>query len=366
MLRQANGGVGGEGEAGHRQAVDVGRFQSGSLRQCVQCPADPPMGAVHRVAPVRDADRSAENDAVVAPAFHVGRRFRARVSCAVAASAATRVRSSPRWIFWVEVSGRFGDEGDEAGGFVVGQTVDAPGGDVAGKRSDGSAFVTMHAKTSSPRTGSGTGAMATAVTDGCWRRALSTSTAAMFSPERRMTFLRRSTKCNDPSGPRRTTSPVWNQPPAQASAVASGSLRYSRKKPRRGSGRRGEPAVRLVRRRCRPRATMRVSMVAGGAAEAVGADVARFLVGGDDGAGAGFGHRPGFDQREAETLLERRVQLAVDAGAESRNGPCGRGRAPRRVGHQDRRHDAEVVDDGCAVNPGPFATRTVGGSGRAG
>ena len=52
----------------------------------------------------------------------------------------------------------------------------------------------MQASTSSPRTASGAAATATAATRGCWASTLSTSTAEMFSPLRRMTFFLRSTK----------------------------------------------------------------------------------------------------------------------------------------------------------------------------
>ena len=83
----------------------------------------------------------------------------------------------------------------------------------------------MQASTSSPRTGSGVAATALAATAGCRLRTLSTSSAEMFSPLRRITFLRRSTKWKSPSALRRTTSPVWNQPSAQASSVAASSFR---------------------------------------------------------------------------------------------------------------------------------------------
>ena len=54
-----------------------------------------------------------------------------------------------------------------------------------------------------------------------------------------------------------------------------------------------------------------------GAAEATGADVARLAVRHHAGRRAGFGHRPRLEQRKAEARLERRVQLAVDAGAKA-------------------------------------------------
>ena len=83
----------------------------------------------------------------------------------------------------------------------------------------------MQASTSSPRTGSGVAATADACTSGCWFSTLSTSTAEMFSPLRRMTFFLRSTKYRLPSSSARTMSPVWNQPPAQACSVAASSFR---------------------------------------------------------------------------------------------------------------------------------------------
>ena len=43
----------------------------------------------------------------------------------------------------------------------------------------------------------------------------------------------------------------------------------------------------------------------------------RLVVGDHHRAGAGFRHRPGLDQREAEARLERRMQAPVDAGAEA-------------------------------------------------
>ena len=83
----------------------------------------------------------------------------------------------------------------------------------------------MQASTSSPRTASGVAATAELFTAGCWFSTLSTSTAEMFSPLRRITFFLRSTKKRLPSASRRTRSPVWNQPSAQASSVASSSFR---------------------------------------------------------------------------------------------------------------------------------------------
>ena len=66
----------------------------------------------------------------------------------------------------------------------------------------------MQAATSSPRTSSGTGQTITMAIPGISLSAASTSSADIFSPERRITFLRRSTKHRVPSELRRTTSPV--------------------------------------------------------------------------------------------------------------------------------------------------------------
>ncbi|MNT38298.1 hypothetical protein D3C72_1744840 [compost metagenome] len=92
----------------------------------------------------------------------------------------------------------------------------------------------MLASTSSSRISSGAASTATWCTLGCDSSTASTSAAAMFSPLRRMMFLRRSMKCSRPPGSCTITSPVWNQPPSQALAVASGLSRYSLKKCLRG------------------------------------------------------------------------------------------------------------------------------------
>jgi hypothetical protein len=79
--------------------------------------------------------------------------------------------------------------------------------------------------TSSSRISSGTASTATWATASWACKTASTSAAAMFSPERRMMFFFRSTKISMPSAVWRTTSPVWNQPPRHASAVAASFLR---------------------------------------------------------------------------------------------------------------------------------------------
>jgi hypothetical protein len=108
MLRQANGGVGRQSEAGDRQAIEIPGFHACSLRQRVQRPADPPMGVVRGKAAIWHANRCTNSNAVIAAPLHAGRRFNAHVSCAVATSDATRPRNSPRWIFCVDVSGSSG------------------------------------------------------------------------------------------------------------------------------------------------------------------------------------------------------------------------------------------------------------------
>ena len=64
-------------------------------------------------------------------------------------------------------------------------------------------FSTTQASTSSSRSSSFTAITAACCTSGCVSSMASTSAAAMFSPERRMMFFLRSTKCSMPSGPRR-------------------------------------------------------------------------------------------------------------------------------------------------------------------
>ncbi len=121
------------------------------------------------------------------------------------------------------------DEGDIARRLEIRQprqrVADDARGDLLGGGRWAACRSTMQASTSSPRVGSGVAATALAATAGCVSRMLSTSTAEMFSPLRRITFLRRSTKWKSPSALQRTTSPVWNQPPAQAASVASSSFR---------------------------------------------------------------------------------------------------------------------------------------------
>ena len=189
-------------------------LQPRSLRQRMQRPADPPMRAVHRISPIGHADRGADRNAVIAAPLHRRPPFQRR-ACRARWRPATPPDSAVR---------RAGFSASRSAA-VPSRTrrslgpCSRPAVPRTTQRSRSPALASRFARAERCRRtlprrapASAIGATATAATAGCWRSALSTSTAAMFSPERRMTFLRRSTKCNDPSGPRRTTSPVWNQP----------------------------------------------------------------------------------------------------------------------------------------------------------
>ena len=65
MLGEADRGVGADGEARQRQAVDVGAAQARLLDHLAHGAADPPVRGVGRIAPVRDGDRCGDDDAVV-------------------------------------------------------------------------------------------------------------------------------------------------------------------------------------------------------------------------------------------------------------------------------------------------------------
>ena len=65
MLGQADRGVGADGEARQRQAVDVGALEARTLDHLAHRAADPPVSGVGRIAPVRDGDRCGDDDAVV-------------------------------------------------------------------------------------------------------------------------------------------------------------------------------------------------------------------------------------------------------------------------------------------------------------
>ncbi len=106
------------------------------------------------------------------------------------------------------------DKGDIARRLVIGQLPQAPTDDLESQRLTRRRPSTFRqANTSSPRTGSrNRGHGGSRAPPGGRIRTDSTSTAAMFSPDRRITFFLRSTKNIEPSGSRRTMSPVWNQP----------------------------------------------------------------------------------------------------------------------------------------------------------
>jgi hypothetical protein len=75
--------------------------------------------------------------------------------------------------------------------------------------------------------------------------------------------------------------------------------------------------------------------------------MARFVAGDHHGAGAGFGHRPGIDHRNAEPVLERGVVARIDAGCETEPHmmrPVVRGRFETQ---QHGWHHAEAVQNCC-------------------
>src|SRR5262249_1736446 len=169
-------------------------------------------------------------------------------------------------------------------------------------------FSTTQAKTSSSRSSSFTAITATCCTSGWVSSTASTSAAAMFSPERRMMFFLRSTKCSMPSGPTHTTSPVGNPPTTTAP-------------PERA------PAGRCSRVAHQELAGLAIADVAIGivddahldarsdAAEGAGADLARFDAVGQH--ARHLGHAPDLDHGKAEALFEGGMQFGLDAGADA-------------------------------------------------
>ena len=83
------------------------------------------------------------------------------------------------------------------------------------------------ASTSSSVSSEGTPTTAVSSTASLSFSTCSTSHDEMFSPRRRIASLRRSTNVNQPSSSCLPRSPVWNQIPRNASAVAAGSPQYS-------------------------------------------------------------------------------------------------------------------------------------------
>src|SRR5690606_17661536 len=83
-------------------------------------------------------------------------------------------------------------------------------------------------------------------------------------------------------------------------------------------------------------------------AEATGSDKAWLAVGNDDGARACFGHGPGLEQGNAETLFESCVQTAVDTGAKAEAHLMISVVRALRCLHQNGGHNSQVVEDGGA------------------
>src|SRR4029079_4331696 len=85
---------------------------------------------------------------------------------------------------------------------------------------------TTTATGTSPHRSSGRPITATSTTAGCSYSTRSTSELAMFSPPDTIMSFSRSTMYTYPSPSLIPMSPVWNQPPRNAAAVASGSFQY--------------------------------------------------------------------------------------------------------------------------------------------
>ena len=140
----------------------------------------------------------------------------------------------------------------------------------------------------------------------------------MFSPLRRITFFQRSTKYKFCSASRHTTSPVWNQPPSQAVSVASASSEIFAEEagawfgPGSAHQQFAERAIGCIDTRLIDDAALHEGLRP---AEAGPADMPRFVARDHHRAGAGFGHGPGVDHRDAEALFERGVVARIDAGA---------------------------------------------------
>src|SRR5207237_2007014 len=79
VLRQTDGGVGREREAGDRETVDVVLLQPGLLEHVSQAASEPPMCRADRIADVGHRHRNGDGDSFVAAAAHL-RRLRSRRS----------------------------------------------------------------------------------------------------------------------------------------------------------------------------------------------------------------------------------------------------------------------------------------------
>ena len=182
---------------------------------------------------------------------------------------------------------------------------------------------TTQARTSSSRSASLTAITAACCTSGWVSSTASTSAAAMFSPERRMMFFLRSTKCSMPSASRTTTSPVWNQPPRQASSVAACVVEVSREAAA-ARRRRGMAEQHLARLPVGEVALLVVDHAhfhpGDFPPEGARADLARLVAVRQ--AAHHLGHAPEFDQGKAEALLDRPMELRLDAGADAEAHAC--------------------------------------------
>ncbi len=81
-------------------------------------------------------------------------------------------------------------------------------------------------------------------------------------------------------------------------------------------------------------------------AEGARVDLTRLVAVGKN--AAGLGHAPDLDQRKTETVLEGLVQLRLNAGTEAKAHAMAFLVLRHRLVEQQRRHHAEIVDDGGA------------------
>ena len=79
--------------------------------------------------------------------------------------------------------------------------------------------------------------------------------------------------------------------------------------------------------------------------------LARFVIGADHRTGAGLGHSPGLDQREAEAPLEWPMQTWIDASTKSKSHLMIPVSHRRWCLHQDRLHYSQIMKASCPAFP---------------
>src|SRR3954469_13017753 len=224
MLRETDRRIRREREAGDGKSVDLLFAQAGLLQQIGEAAREQPVRGANGVADVRHGYGHRNGYAFVASP-HL-RRFRSRRSKELLGFTAKSARRAFCTLF-VDVTGSSARKATWPGALKYARRSRHQSWMESAVSRSALAFgaSTTHAMTSSSRTLSGAAMTATCPTAGWPASAASTSSAAMFSPARRMMFLRRSPKWKLPSSPRRMQSPVWNQPSRQASSVAFSSFR---------------------------------------------------------------------------------------------------------------------------------------------